>query len=137
MVMLAARPSLRRLAPLLLAAVAGPALLAACSKAPSSSAEIEVLVDRAAIEDLPVDYYSQIGSSNDDYSAFFTVDGALDMNGLTARGNTEIEALYRRAGGGGAGEAPPRSEDSVPPGRFHMLFSNYKPSVGAVPPRDR
>jgi hypothetical protein len=124
----AVRARRRRVALPLAAATA--VALGACSREPELAipADLIALIDRAAIEDLLVDYYSQIGSDNYDYSIYFTVDGTLDVNGLVARGKTEIEALYARAGGG-AGEAPSQSENAVPPGRFHMLLSNLKVDV--------
>lgn len=86
--------------------------------------ELKMLVDRAAIKDLLLDYYAQIGSDNHDYSRFFTANGRLEVNGLVANGKAEIIALYDRAGG--MGESTPDSEDKVPPGKFNMYLSNLK-----------
>lgn len=107
------------------------ALFAASAKAQNAAMltpDLAALLDRAAIEDLLVDYYARIGTDNHDYSRYFTANGTLDVNGLVATGKTEITALYDRAGGG-AGEAPPRSDNTAPPGRFNMVMSNLKVAV--------
>ena len=104
-------------------------LFAATVKAQNStlSPEVQMLVDRAAIHDLLIDYYAQIGTDNHDFSRFFTANGRLEVNGLVATGRAEIIALYDRAGG--MGESPPDSENKVPPGKFNMYLSNLKISV--------
>ena len=89
--------------------------------------ELKTLVDRAAIEDLMVDYYSQIGSDNHDFSRFFTANGVLEVNGLVAKGKAEIVALYDRAGGMGAESSD--DENKVPTGKFNMMMSNLKVAV--------
>jgi hypothetical protein len=134
---MSASPIARRsLAPsmILVAAV----LVTACTRAspPATNtpaplpAEVRALIDRAAIENRLVDYYSHIGAGESfDFSAFFTDDGVLDVNGLVAQGRDQILDLYRRAG---SGEAPPARDDSVPPGRFHMALTNVKIEVAGA-----
>jgi len=89
--------------------------------------ELKMLLDRAAIEDLMLDYYSQIGTDNHDFSRYFATDGVLEVNGLIANGKAEIIALYDRAGGMGA--VAPENKDKVPPGKFNMYLSNLKVTV--------
>jgi hypothetical protein len=51
----------------------------------------ETLVDRAMIEDLLVDYYSQLGAGKHDFSYWFAADGILDVNGEVGQGKEGIE----------------------------------------------
>jgi len=74
------------------------------------------LIDRAQIEDLLVDYYSQLGSGHGAFGDFYTADGVLDVNGLVAQGQHAIEELYRQVAHG-----TPRR-----PGTFRMLLTNLK-----------
>lgn len=90
--------------------------------------ELKVLLDRTAIEDMMVDYYAQIGSDNHDYSKYYTADGRLEVNGLIAKGKTEMTGLYDRASGG-IDESMSSSDNKVPPGRFDMVMSNLKIAV--------
>ena len=90
--------------------------------------DVQVLLDRAAIKDLLLDYYAQIGTDNHDFSRFFTADGRLEVNGLIAKGKAEIIALYDRAGGG-IDETISHGDNKVPPGKFNMYMSNLKVGV--------
>jgi SnoaL-like domain len=74
------------------------------------------LIDRAQIEDLLVDYYSQLGSGRGAFGDFYTTDGVLDVNGLVAQGQHAIEELYQQVAHG-----TPRR-----PGTFRMLLTNLK-----------
>jgi len=74
------------------------------------------LIDRAQIEDLLVDYYSQLGSGHGAFGDFYAADGVLDVNGLVAQGQHAIEELYRQVARG-----TPRR-----PGTFRMLLTNLK-----------
>lgn len=89
------------------------------------SPELNMLVDRAAVHDLMVDYYAQLGTENHDFSNYYITDGVLEVNGLVARGRKQIIALYDRAGGMGA-DSP---KNNVPPGNFNMMMSNLKIAV--------
>jgi hypothetical protein len=74
------------------------------------------LIDRAQIEDLLVDYYSQLGTGRGDFATFYAADGVLDVNGLVAQGQQAIEELYKKVAHG-----TPRR-----PGTFRMLLTNPK-----------
>jgi hypothetical protein len=106
------------------------AFMAACSKAPTAPAappaELTALVERAAIEDLFNDYYSQFGpNSKHDFMSFFTADGRLEVNGIIANGIDEIKALYVQAGVGGEAK-PPKAEGAAPKGVSEMMFTNLR-----------
>jgi len=100
-------------------------LMAACSKAPQTTPpELTALVERAAIEDLFFDYYSQFGpDGKHDFMSFFTKEGRLEVNGLIANGYDEIKAMYVQAGAGGE-EKPPQAEGAVPQGVSRMMYTN-------------
>lgn len=97
-------------AALLMAATAGGAL------AQAPDATLTMLVDRAHIEDMLVDYYANLGGADRGFGSYYTEDGVLDVNGMVARGRAAIEDLYRRTA-----EGTPR-----PRGTFHMLLTNQK-----------
>jgi hypothetical protein len=102
-------------------------LLAACSRTPATPPpELTELVERAAIEDLFNDYYSQFGpNSQHDFVSYFTADGKLEVNGLVANGLEEIKAMYVRAGIGSEGKAQ-KAESAVPEGASMMMLTNLK-----------
>jgi hypothetical protein len=77
---------------------------------------LATLLDRAQIEDLLVDYYTQLGTGGHDFSEFYVADGILDVNGVVAQGKKGIEDLYKKTAEG----TPPR------PGTFRMLLTNLK-----------
>jgi hypothetical protein len=79
----------------------------------------ETLVDRAMIEDLLVDYYSQLGAGKHDFSYWFAADGILDVNGEIGQGKEGIEKIYR--------DTAARASDRK--GTFRMILSNLKISV--------
>lgn len=107
------------------AVLAALVFMAACSTEPAPpSPQLTELMERAAIEDLFADYYSQFGpDSGHDFVSFFTPDGTLEVNGLVAKGADEIKAMYVQAGVGG--EAP-KTEGAVPKGISEMMFTNLK-----------
>jgi hypothetical protein len=113
----------------LLVILAALGLVAACSRVPApatSPPELTALMERAAIEDLFNDYYSQFGpNGGHDFMSFFTADGILEVNGLIANGYEEIKAMYVQAGAGG-GEKPPQAEGAVPEGVSEMIYTNLK-----------
>jgi hypothetical protein len=74
------------------------------------------LLDRAQIEDLLVNYYTQLGTGGHDFSEYYVDDGILDVNGLVAQGRNPIEDLYKKAGE----ESPARK------GTFRMLLNNIR-----------
>ena len=112
---------------ILLTVLVSLVLMAACSKAPTTaSPELTALADRAAIEDLFANYYSQFGrNTRHDFTSFFTTDGRLEVNGLIADSPDKIRALYAQAGVGG-GEKAPQAEGAVPKGVSEMMYSNLK-----------
>lgn len=97
--------------------------------APEQSSEITALVDRAAIENLMVDYYSHIGDSSFDFSRYFAPQGVLDVNGIVASGEKEIKALYVRASGGALAAQVKRADDAPPPAMYNMQLTNLKVEV--------
>jgi hypothetical protein len=107
--------------------------IATCAKtqaAPAAqSPEVTALIDRAAIENLMVDYYSHIGNSLFNFGQYFVNNGILDVNGIVAKGAQEIKALYVRASGGSAA-APPKQDPNAPPrGMFNVQLTNLKIEV--------
>jgi hypothetical protein len=100
---------------------------AACSKAPATPPpELTQLVERAAIEDLFNDYYSQFGPNGQhNFISYFTADGRLEVNGLVANGLDEIKAMYAQAGIGSEGKAQ-KAEEAVPKGISEMMYTNLK-----------
>lgn len=95
-------------AALVLAVSARPAL----AEYPVTS--VATLLDRVQIEDMLVNYYENFGVTDSNFGSYYLPDGILDVNGLVARGEQQIEDLYKRTAAG-----TPRR-----PGRFHMLISN-------------
>jgi SnoaL-like domain len=75
---------------------------------------LTMVIDRAQIEDLLVDYYSHLGGGGGDFASYYVADGTLDVNGLVAKGQQAIEALYKQVRRG-----TPRR-----PGAFRMLLTN-------------
>ncbi|HUN25852.1 MAG TPA: nuclear transport factor 2 family protein [Steroidobacteraceae bacterium] len=98
------------------AALFALALAAAAStvRAEDPPATLATLLDRAQIEDILVDYYTNLGGSDRGFGSYYLPDGVLDVNGIVAQGKAAIEELYRRTAQG-----TPRR-----PGTFHMLLSN-------------
>ena len=111
----------------LLAILTALVFIAACSKAPATPPpELTELVDRAAIENLFNDYYSQFGPNNQhDFMAYFTANGRLEVNGLVANGIDEIKAMYTQAGVGDGRKAT-KAEGAVPEGISEMMYTNLK-----------
>jgi hypothetical protein len=101
--------------------------MAACSKAPATlPAASTELMERAAIEDLFNDYYSQFGpNSQHDFVSYFAPDGRLEVNGLVAKNPDEIKAMYAQAGVGSGGKAQ-KAEGAVPEGVSEMMFTNLR-----------
>lgn len=107
--------TLRTLAPLALVALSG-CNVEGSGGSPDPAAQ--AMLDRVAIEDMVVDYYSHLGG--DDAGAFddyFTEDAVLDVNGDVATGQAEIEALYVAIGGN-----PTSASNGGGP--FRMVLSN-------------
>jgi len=76
---------------------------------------LQTVVDRLAIHDLFVRYYSGLGGGNPDWFGAFFVEGAeLDVNGIVVHGRDEIGDLYRQV----AADKPNLT------GTFRMILSN-------------
>jgi len=57
---------------------------------------VQEVLDRAAIEDLFVRYYSGLGGGDHDWFGQFFVEGAeLDVNGVVVHGRDGVSELYR------------------------------------------
>ncbi|HTV50145.1 MAG TPA: nuclear transport factor 2 family protein [Steroidobacteraceae bacterium] len=100
-----------------LALVASLSLLsrvAAQSGPAAAGMTLTTLIDRAQIEDLLVEYYSHLGPGSSSFGAYYLADGVLDVNGVVAQGQQQIEALYRRIAQGSPGLK----------GNFRMLLTN-------------
>jgi hypothetical protein len=102
-----------------------------CSQAPppvtpTTPPELTALMERAAIQDLFNDYYSQFGPSGQhNFMAFFTPDGVLEVNGLVAKGVDQIKALYVQAGVGGE-KKEKKANNAAPEGISEMMYTNLK-----------
>jgi len=93
--------------------------LAACAPPPSTqqpAPEVQALLDKSMIEDLLVDYYTQLGTGGHGFSDFYVEDSILDVNGTIAQGREPIEDLYKSA----ASDSPAQK------GTFRMLLTNLK-----------
>jgi hypothetical protein len=103
--------------------IASATLILVASAVPAAAEHpvttLNTLLDRAQIEDMLVDYYSQLGSGGSNFGTFYVEDGVLDVNGIIAKGQKEIEGLYKKSAEGG----PQRS------GTFRMLLTNLKTIV--------
>ncbi|MGH8221241.1 MAG: nuclear transport factor 2 family protein [Steroidobacteraceae bacterium] len=100
---------------LLLASASTLLLLAAAVPARADGPKtLQALLDRAQIEDMLVTYYKNLGGADQGFGKYYTEDGVLDVNGIVATGDKEVEDLYKRIAEGG-----PR-----PSGKFNMLLTN-------------
>lgn len=80
-----------------------------------NAATLQVLLDRVAIEELFVRYYSGLGAGQPDWFGQFFVEGAeLDVNGIVVHGREGIGDLYRQV----AEDKPNLT------GTFRMLLTN-------------
>ena len=116
---LANRPA--AVAAVLLLSVLGAGCVQQSTPAPAAAhpalpAEVLALVDRAAIEDMLVAYYAQLGSGRHDFGTYFAADGVIDIDGQVAQGQEAIEKLYAEF----AAASPPE------PGTFRMVLSNIR-----------
>ncbi len=91
------------------------AFSAAISAADAPPVTAQTLIDRAMIEDLLVDYYAQLGSSNEDFGAWYVEDGILDVNGQVGKGKAGIAGIYRDT-----------AARTTRKGTFRMVLSNTK-----------
>ncbi len=95
--------------------------LTACNQSAEPNAEMQQLMDRIAIEDMVVDYYSHLGKDDDDaFTRYFTEDAVFEVNGIVANGRDEIRAIYEATGG--EDEEQEGDEELGP--LFHMMLTN-------------
>jgi hypothetical protein len=114
----------------LLAILAALVFITACKApapvTPMTPPEMTALVERAAIEDLFNDYYSQFGPNGQhNFMAYFAPDGVLEVNGLVAKGVDQIKAMYVQAGVGSE-ENKKKTRSSAPEGISEMMYTNLK-----------
>jgi hypothetical protein len=78
-------------------------------------AMVQMVLDRMAIEEVFVRYYSGLGSGDPEgFGGFFAEEAELDVNGIVCRTKEEIATLYRDV----AEDKPNLT------GRFRMILSN-------------
>ena len=96
---------------------------AACSsgRQTEDSRNLQYLLDKAAIEELLVDYYSQLGTGGKGFSDYYVEDSILDVNGRIAQGREEIENLYKMA----AQEDSPAVRGRA----FRMMLTNMRITI--------
>jgi len=92
---------------------------AACAPAGGTaiSPAVQKMLDKAAIEELVIEYYSQLGTGGKGFGDYYVEDSVLDVDGRIAKGREEIENLYIIAG---EGEDAPTALG----GTFRMLLTN-------------
>lgn len=80
-----------------------------------NEATLQMVLDRMAIEEVFVRYYSGLGSGDPDgFGGFFAEEAELDVNGIVCRSKQEIGKLYRDV----AEDKPNLT------GQFRMILSN-------------
>jgi hypothetical protein len=111
----------------LIALLAALICMTACSKAPAPpSPEMTAMMERAAIEDLFNNYYSQFGpNGKHDFMSFFAPNGVLEVNGLVASGADQIKAMYAQAGVGSE-KKEQKDAAAARKGVSEMMFTNLK-----------
>jgi hypothetical protein len=83
--------------------------------ADSNAALLQMLLDRVAIEELFVRYYSGLGGGDPAWFGKFFEDGAeLDVNGIVVHGEKEITELYKQV----------KEDKPNLTGQFRMILSN-------------
>ena len=94
---------------------------AACAPGVQTSVppDVQELLDKAAIEELVMDYYLQLGGGGKGFSDFYVDDSVLDVDGTTAKGREEIENLYKLA-------ATDTDSFTTRAGSFRMMLNNMR-----------
>ena len=99
---------------------------AACSTSSVQNAAVtpavQELLDKAAIEELLIDYYTQLGGGGKGFSDYYVEDSVLDVDGSVAKGREEIENLYKLA-------ATDTDSATTREGSFRMLLNNIRINV--------
>ncbi|MDR0310620.1 MAG: nuclear transport factor 2 family protein, partial [Acidobacteriota bacterium] len=88
----------------------------------ANSAALQELLDKTAIEELLIDYYSQLGTGGKGFGDYYLEDSVLDVNGTIATGREGIENLYKIAATGA--DSP-----SLRGGTFRMMLNNTRITV--------
>lgn len=84
-------------------------------EADDTRAMLQMVLDRMAIEELFVRYYSGLGSGDPDaFGGFFAEDPELDVNGIICRSTAEISKMY----------ADVQEDKPNLTGTFRMILSN-------------
>jgi hypothetical protein len=81
-------------AALILGATAVPAL------AEQPATTLQTLLDKQQIQDMLVEYYGHLGKSSSEFGKYYLPDGALDVNGIIAKGEKPIDELYKKIAAG-------------------------------------
>ena len=75
---------------------------------------LQTLLDKQQIQDMLVDYYTNLGKGKSDFGSYYLPDGVIDVNGLKGKGEAAIADVYKKIGAG----TPKRA------GVFRMLLTN-------------
>ena len=86
------------------------------------SPDVQALLDKSAIEELMIDYYTQLGGGGKGFSDYYVDDSVLDVDGSVAKGREEIENLYKLA-------ATDTDSATTRGGSFRMMIHNIRVSV--------
>ncbi len=80
---------------------------------------LQTLLDKQQIQDMLVDYYTNLGKGKSDFGAYYLPDGVIDVNGLKGKGEAGIADAYKKIAAG----TPKRS------GVFRMLLTNVSIAI--------
>src|SRR5580692_10944446 len=61
---------------------------------------LQTLLDKQQIQDMLVDYYTNLGKGNSDFGAYYLPDGVINVNGLKGQGAAAIADVYKKVGAG-------------------------------------
>jgi hypothetical protein len=75
---------------------------------------LQTLLDKQQIQDMLVDYYSNLGKGKSDFGSYYVADGVINVNGLKGQGEAAIADVYKKIAAG-----TPKH-----PGIFRMLLTN-------------
>ena len=98
--------------------------LASCTSVSQTAVtpEVQALLDKSAIEELMIDYYTQLGGGGKGFSDYYVEDSVLDVDGSVAKGREEIENLYKLA-------ATDTDSATTRGGSFRMMINSIRVSV--------
>ena len=96
------------------AAVFGSAVPMNRAVAEQPAATLQTLLDKQQIQDMLVDYYTNLGKGKSDFGSYYLPDGVINVNGLKGQGEAAIADVYKKVGAG----TPKRA------GVFRMLLTN-------------